>query len=292
MTGSTRLVSCEAFSAEHCLDLIDKYKVTKAFFLPMHLAAMNGSPDRFTKSIKSFKAIFSAGAKIPDETLKNFKELLSPSCRFIQGFACTEKGAIAIDFFGNVPGSCGTVAPNVEVKIIDDNGNSVGPNVDGEIVSRNFHPWKGYYNDEAATEEVYDFETDWYRTGDMGHFNENGDLFIVDRLKEIMKYKGFHISPSEIEFHITKMKGISEVCVVGIPDILTMNLPAALVIKEKESDITEEDILKHVSDSLSDYKHLRGGVFFVDEIPRTISGKLLRRKARVLAEELYKKCNN
>uniref|UniRef100_T1H3L9 AMP-dependent synthetase/ligase domain-containing protein n=1 Tax=Megaselia scalaris TaxID=36166 RepID=T1H3L9_MEGSC len=140
MTGATRLVSCEPFNAELCLELIDKYKATKATFLPMHLAAINASPARFTKSMKSLNIIFSSGAPLPCETLNNFKEILSPNCRIIQGFACTEKGAITMDLYGKADGSCGTVAPNVEVKIIDNNGHSLGPNENGEIVARNFHP--------------------------------------------------------------------------------------------------------------------------------------------------------
>lgn len=248
MTGSTRLVCCEPFNAELCLDLLEKYKATKAFFLPMNLAAINSSPSKLKKSIKSLKVVFSTGAIMHPETLKDFKELVDPKCRFIQGFACTEKGLITLNFFGKCDGSCGVVAPNVEIKIIDENGNCVGPNVDGEIVTRNFLPWKGYYEDEEATKEVYDQETDWYKTCDLGHFNENGDLFIVDRIKEIIKSKEYHVSPTEIELHISKMKGILEVCVVGIPDPLTNNLPAALVVKAIDSEVLENDILKHVSE--------------------------------------------
>uniref|UniRef100_T1H4P2 AMP-dependent synthetase/ligase domain-containing protein n=1 Tax=Megaselia scalaris TaxID=36166 RepID=T1H4P2_MEGSC len=107
--------------------------------------------------MKSLNIFFSSGAPLPCETLKNFKEILSPNCRIIQGFACTEKGGITMDLYGKVYGSCGTVAPNVEVKIIDDNGHSLGPNENGEIVARNFHPWKGYYNDEEITREKLNF---------------------------------------------------------------------------------------------------------------------------------------
>lgn len=287
-TGSTRLVTCESFNAELCLHLVDKYKVTKGFFVPRHLAAMNNSPDRKTKSLKSLTGIFSSGAKVPDETLNSFKELLNPRCLFVEGFACTEKGAVTINAFNRVSGSCGTLLPYVEAQIIDENGNPCGPNEDGEIVIRNFAPWAGYYNDEEATKEVYDKETDWYRTGDLGHFDDKHNLFIVDRIKEIMKSKGYHISPTEIEIHITKLPQVSEVCVVGIPDIHTVNIPAALIIKTVGSEISEENILKHVAEAMPHYKHLRGGVYFVDEIPRTISLKLLRRKARLVVEELHK----
>ncbi|KAL5277622.1 hypothetical protein ACFFRR_002697 [Megaselia abdita] len=288
MTGSTRLVTCESFNPELCLNLVDKYKVTKIFLLPMNLAAINNCPDKETKSLKSLTAILSAGAKIPDETLTSFKKLLNPKCLFIHGYACTEKGGIATSVFGKVAGSCGKLLPSAEVKIVDDNGNPLGPNEDGEIVTRNRIPWKGYYNDEEATKEVYDEKTDWYRTGDLGHFDDEGNLFIVDRIKEIMKSKGFHISPTEIEVHITKLPQVSEVCVVGIPDVNTVNLPAAMVIKAAGSEISEEEILKHVSENMHHFKHLTGGVYFVEQIPRTISGKLLRRKARVIVEELYK----
>lgn len=249
---------------------------------------MNNSPDRKTKSLQSIKVIFTSGAKIPDKAFDSFKDLLNPRCLFIEGFACTERGAITNNFFGRISGSCGKVLPYVEVQVIDDNRNPLGPNEDGVILTRNCIPWEGYYKDEEATKEVYDKETHWYNTGDLGHFDDNGNLFIVDRINAIMKSISHDISPTEIEMHITKLQGVSEVCVVGIPDILTFNIPAALVVRTVGSQICEEDILKHVSEAMPYYKHLRGGVYFVDELPITNSGKVLRRKARSIVEEIYK----
>uniref|UniRef100_T1GWV1 AMP-binding enzyme C-terminal domain-containing protein n=1 Tax=Megaselia scalaris TaxID=36166 RepID=T1GWV1_MEGSC len=185
------------------------------------------------------------------------------------------------------PDSSGILFPNMEVQIVDENDNKLGPNEDGEICVNNGCLWPGYHGDESATEEVYDAKEGWYHSGDKGHFDENGYLYIVDRLKEIMKCKGYHVSPTEIEGVILELQDVVDVCVCGIPDLINMNLPAAMVITTKGSSLKKDEIIKHVEGKLPHYKHLSGGVYFVDELPRTPSGKIMRRVARFDAEKFY-----
>ncbi|KAL5276831.1 hypothetical protein ACFFRR_002195 [Megaselia abdita] len=286
ITGATYLVISKPFTPEQALYLIDKYRVTKTMFPPRNIALVLESPDIQHKSIKSIKTLNCGGAKLPVEIRNRIKKYMSPTATIFFGYGTTEVGGIAFTLSEKFPESTGILIPNVEVKIVDENGNNLGIGEDGEICVANGHKWPGYFGDKAATDEVYEAET-WYHTGDLGHFDENGYLYIVDRIKEIMKSKGYHISPSEIEDVVLQLPDVADVCVCGIPDILSVNKPAAFVIKSVGSNITEQTIITHVSAKMPHYKHLTGGVYFVDELPRTPSGKILRRVVAKEAEKLY-----
>lgn len=126
------------------------------------------------------------------------------------------------------------------------------------------------------------------KTGDIGYIDEKGCIFIIDRKKEIMKHKGYQVNPSEIENIIESIEGVELVSVVGIPDPIATNLPAAVVVKRPEfEDLTEQFIIDYVAERLPECKHLHGGVHFVDEIPMTPSGKVQKRYVKVIALKEY-----
>lgn len=287
ISGATYLVISSPFTAQQALHLIDKYNVTKAIFPPKNIAAVLYSHDINRKNIKSIKALLSGGGSFPVHTRNRIKKYLSPSAVIAFGYATTEVGLISFSLSEKHPESSGVLAPNVQVKIVDDLGNNLGVGEDGEICVNNGLKWLGYFGDKKATDEVYESDT-WYHTGDLGRFDENGYLYIVDRIKEIIKSKNFHVFPSEIEKVIVQLSGIADVCVCGIPDELNVSLPAALVIKSDGSNITEEVIASHVASKMSYYKQLTGGVYFVEEIPRTPSGKHMRKAVTKEAERLYR----
>lgn len=291
ITGATNVVISKPFEAETAVDLINKYKVTKTMLPPRNIALILNASNLKENSLKSLKVVNCGGAKLPVEIRQRFKKFLSPNCILFFGYGCTEGGMIALNYTDRKLESTGTLGLNVQVKITDENGNALGEGEDGEICVKSDIKWNGYYGDQEATDEVYDAEIGWLRTGDLGHFDEDGYLFIVDRIKEIMKSKGYHISPSEIEELILEIPEVADACVVGIPDLLTVNLPAVLIVKALNKEITEDVIAKYVADRKPHYKHLTGGVYFVDSFPRTPSGKILRRKAREVAEQLYVQMN-
>ncbi|TMW40367.1 hypothetical protein DOY81_014553 [Sarcophaga bullata] len=118
--------------------------------------------------------------------------------------------------------------------------------------------------------------------------NTEGDLYIIDRKKDILKYNNYHFSPSEIEAVILELPDVVEVCVFGVPDIYYTFLPAAAIIKRSGSSLTGEEVSEHVKERMTHFKQLRGGVYFVNELPRTPSGKILRRKMAELCQSLNK----
>ncbi|KAL5293068.1 hypothetical protein ACFFRR_011690 [Megaselia abdita] len=289
--GATHLVISKPFDPETAVELISKYKVTNITLPPRNMALILKASNLKPDSLKSLQSISCYGAKLHIEIRKRFKTFLSPDCILLIGYACSEVNLIAFNHKEYKLDSSGTIVPNVQVKILNEAGEGLGEGEVGEICVKSDVKWNGYFGDQKATDEVYNSETGWYKTGDLGHFDDEGYLYIVDRSKEIFKSKGYHISPSEIEEVILENSEIADACVVGIPDVFTVNLPAALIIKALYKDICEEAIAKYVADRKPHYKHLTGGVFFVDSLPCTPSGKILRRKAREMAEKILAERN-
>lgn len=171
------------------------------------------------------------------------------------------------------------------MKVVDEDGNPLNQNEQGDLLIKTPCPFLGYYKDLEATENSV--ESGWLKTGDVGYFNNEGHLFLVDRKKDLIRYNYSHIYPTELEQLIQTLDGVLEVCVVPIKSLEYYEFPAAVVVKIKDSDLKEQDVLDIVAKNLSDYKKLRGGVFFVDQIPRTKTDKALRRIVTETANILY-----
>lgn len=146
---------------------------------------------------------------------------------------------------------------------------------------------QGYYNNPQATKDALDDEG-FVKTGDIGFVDKHGYLYVIDRKKEIFKYKGHQINPSELENVIQKIDGVEFVAVVGIPNDATYNLIAAVITKKPGFEsLSEQQIFDFVAENLPEYKHLHGGVYFVDELPMTISGKFLKREIKNIAVKRF-----
>lgn len=147
---------------------------------------------------------------------------------------------------------------------------------------------QGYFNNPEATKNATD-EEGFLKTGDVGLVDEDGCIFLIDKKKEIMKYKGYQVSTEEIESIIQSIEGVEMVSVVGIPDSICTNLPAAVVVKRPEfDDLTEQFIVDFVAEKLPEYNQLHGGVYFVDELPMTPNGKVQKRFVKVIAIREYR----
>ena len=137
---------------------------------------------------------------------------------------------------------------------------------------------KGYWKNPEATKACYD-DKGYFKTGDIGYLNEEGLLFITDRIKELIKVKAFQVPPAELEEVLMTHPLISDCAVIGIPDEVNGEVPKAFVVRSSKK-LTENDVIKFIAERLSYYKHLKGGVEFVQEIPRTGAGKIMRRYLR------------
>ncbi|CAN4100151.1 unnamed protein product [Withania somnifera] len=187
--------------------------------------------------------------------------------------------AFAKEPFEIKSGACGTVVRNAEMKIVDpDTGNSLPTNQSGEICIRGDQIMKGYLNDPKATEGTIDQEG-WLHTGDIGYIDNNDELFIVDRLKELIKYKGFQVAPAELEALLLNHPNISDAAVVPMKDEQAGEVPVAFVVRSNGSTITEDEVKEFISKQVIFYKRIKR-VFFVDAVPKSPSGKILRKDLR------------
>lgn len=137
---------------------------------------------------------------------------------------------------------------------------------------------KGYIGDIAATQTI--IKDGWLHTGDVGYFDYNFEFFIVDRIKELIKYKGYQVPPAELEGLLLTCSKIKDVAVIGIPEENSGEIPVAFVVKQSKVDLSSEEVCKFVAERASPAKWLRGGVIFIDEIPKNANGKILRRVLR------------
>ncbi|XP_058443734.1 uncharacterized protein LOC131425681 [Malaya genurostris] len=277
-SGSTRLITTKPFTARMMIALMEQYRVNMIFFPPSHALAILNEPTVGMADFSSLRLVMCGGGPVSANLKRSFEMYLSKG-QFVVAYGMSEVGGLAaISDVAYKDGSVGVLSNQVKAKILDDDGNLVDIGEKGELLIKKSFVFMEYFGNSEATEEMIDSDL-WLHTGDIAYFDEDGLLFIIDRKKDIIKYAGYQISPSEIEDVILQVPGVNSVCVVGIP-VEGNDLPAALVVKFTGSEITENDIVDAVASTMNDIKHLRGGVYFVSELPMTPSGKPLRRKCR------------
>ena len=178
-------------------------------------------------------------------------------------------------------GSVGPSVPNTENMVVDvDTGIPLGINLRGEIWTRGPQVMKGYLNNPTSTMNTID-SNGWLHTGDIGYADENGNFFIVDRLKELIKYKAYQVAPAELEALLLSHKDVADAAVIPVPDEEAGEIPKAFVVKKAGAGITESELMSWVSEHVSPQKKIRQ-LEFTDVIPKSLSGKILR---RVLVEK-------
>ncbi|KAK7942641.1 4-coumarate-CoA ligase 2a [Apiospora aurea] len=175
-------------------------------------------------------------------------------------------------------GSIGSILPTIQLRLVDEDFQDVEPGQEGELVIKGPVVTRGYYRNPSATRDA--FRDGWFCSGDIGVMR-NGKFYVVDR----KKYKGLQVAPAEIEGLLVEHPLIKEAAVIGLPDPSAGDLPCAFVVPEESGSLTATDVKKFVADRMAPHNQLRGGVFFVDEIPKNAIGKLLRRELRERAKK-------
>lgn len=194
----------------------------------------------------------------------------------------TTLGVITQSKHETKPGSVGVLCPGVYCKVIDpDTGKILGKFQAGELCFKGQVIMKGYTGDKKSTEQTIDKEG-WLHTGDVGYYDEDHYFFIVDRLKELIKYKAFQVAPAELEAILLSNEKVKDAAVIGLPDEVSGELPLAFVVKQDGVELTEKEVQEFVAAKVSHSKKLRGGVRFIDEIPKNLSGKILRRELKAM----------
>ncbi|XP_041350778.1 4-coumarate--CoA ligase 5-like [Gigantopelta aegis] len=281
--GST-LITLPRFDPEMFINSIYKSKVSVLHIVPPIILFLLKFPSITKEQLKSVRYIISGAAPLGEALTKEFTEKFD--IPIYQGYGLTESSpVICADSPPGIPGTIGHCISNTEAKIkCVDTGKTLGVGEFGEFCARGPQMMKGYLNDPEATSKMLD-KDGWLQTGDLGYYNENGTVVIEDRLKELIKYKGYQVPPAELENLLLTHPAVQDCAVIGIPDVEAGELPRAYVVLKEDTKLHEIDVIQFVQDHVSPYKRLRGGVEFVDEIPKSVSGKILRRvlKAQILS---------
>lgn len=273
--GAT-VVTLPRFDLEQCLDTLQRYRITFANVVPPIVLALAKHPLVDKYDLGRLHTIFSGAAPLGESVAMAASARLG--CRVIQGYGLTETspvthatrvGAERLRVAG-----IGPPIPNTEAKIVDvATGAELGPNQEGEVCVRGPQVMKGYLNRPEATAAMIDPDG-WLHTGDVGYADDEGCFFVVDRVKELIKYKGLQIAPAELEAVLLAHPAIADAAVIPLPHEEAGEVPKAYVVMKGQA--TPDEIMAFVAERVAPYKKIRC-LEVIDQIPKSPSGKILRR---------------
>jgi acyl-CoA synthetase (AMP-forming)/AMP-acid ligase II len=273
--GAT-LVTMPRFDLEQFLTVMQDRQVTRAFLVPPIVLALAKQPlvERF--DLSALRLIVSGAAPLSADLEEACAKRLG--CVIQQGYGLTEASPVLTAHSGEEArirhGSVGQLLPATEAKVVDvASGEELVRNQTGELCFRGPQVMPGYLNRPDETAEMLD-DDGWLHTGDIGYVDDDGYVYIVDRVKELIKYKGMQVAPAELEAVLVSHPAISDAAVVRIPDEEAGEVPKAFVVTD--ADLSAQEVMDFVAARVAPYKKVRA-VEFVDEIPKALSGKILRR---------------
>lgn len=276
--GAT-LVTLPRFDLEQFLETLQRYRVTLAHLVPPIILALAKHPAVERYDLSSLRLVCSGAAPLDEALARTCADRIG--CTLSQGYGMTETSPVThYNLTATPPGSVGPCIPNTESRVVDPaTGEDAGPGESGEILVRGPQIMKGYLNNPQAT--AYTIDPDgWLHTGDLGYADEHGSFYIVDRLKELIKYKGFQVAPAELEGILLSHPMVADAAVIGSPDAEAGQVPKAFVVLDEsgpyEEKVLLEDLLGYVAERVAPTKKIRR-IEVVDQIPKSASGKILRR---------------
>jgi acyl-CoA synthetase (AMP-forming)/AMP-acid ligase II len=275
-SGAT-IVTMPRFELEAFLRVLQDHRVSRAYIAPPIVVALAKHPmvDQF--DLSSVTTVFSGAAPLDEALAAACGRRLN--CKVNQGYGMTEASPVTHAVRDNVDwkkvGSIGPVLAGTECQVVDiTTGEALGPGADGEIWIRGPQVMKGYLNNRTATDQILDRDG-WLHTGDIGHADQEGDFYIVDRLKELIKYKGYQVPPAELEAILLTHPAVADAAVIPSPNEEAGEVPKAFVVLKGQ--VTPEALMQYVAERVAPHKKIRL-VETIDEIPKSASGKILRRK--------------
>ena len=268
------------FDASAVVDELERARVTTVWLAPAMVNAIMALPDIDARDLSSVRVIINGGEKMPIPLIERIQRTF-PSAWFADAYGLTEtvSGDTFLDRDSIVSklGSVGRPCLHLELDVWDDDGRSVDPGERGEIVLRGPKVFKGYWKDPEATAKA--FAGGWFHTGDVGVRDEDGYLFIVDRLKDMIVSGGENIAGSEVERVLYEHEAVLEAAVVARPDERWGEVPVAFVALREGARVTADELLEHCHGQLARFK-VPKAVTFIDALPRNPSGKVLERELR------------
>jgi len=273
-----RLVTMPKFEFEDFLTTLEKYEVTAAYLVPPIMLGLAKHPAVDNHDLSKLKWVLSGAAPLGGDMAEAVSKRLN--LVVTQGYGLTETSPVT-HAGPDTPNwinsaSAGMVVPNTEVKVVDlESGKALGVGEQGEIWMRGPQVMKGYLGKPEETAACIDAEG-FFHSGDIGYADEDGYFYVVDRLKELIKYKGFQVPPAELEALLLTHPDVMDVAVIPSPDEEAGEVPKAFIVRKPNTSPTAEDLMAFVEQKVSPQKKVRR-VEFTDQIPKSPSGKILRR---------------
>jgi acyl-CoA synthetase (AMP-forming)/AMP-acid ligase II len=273
--GAT-VVTIPRFDLAEFLRVIQDYRITRAWVVPPIVLALAKHPLVDEYDLSSLEYVNSGAAPLSAELEVACGERLG--CRMQQGYGLTETSPTTHwvnDYLaGQMPGAIGPLVPNTECRIVNvATDEEVALGEAGELLIRGPQVMKGYLGKPEVTARTIDSDG-WLHTGDVARLDESGELRIVDRMKELIKYKGYQVAPAELEALLLTHPAIADAAVIPLPDEEAGEVPKAFVVAD--ASVTPEDVMQFVAERVAPYKKVRA-VEIIDEIPKSPAGKILRR---------------
>ena len=273
-TGAALVIE-QRFDPARTVDLISRYGVTRLPLAPTALNALVTRPD-LREELRPVKAVLTGASTLDRGLADRFEQA---SGLFVhQGYGLTEASPGVTTTLGAAepkPGSVGRPLPGVEVRIADEQGEDVENDDAGEIVIRGGNLFSGYWPDGAGGPDP----DGWYRTGDVGFLDTDGDLFLVDRLRELIIVSGFNVYPSEVEEVLVGAPGVLEVAVIGVPSEETGEAVKAFVVPQPEARVDVEEVRSYAEGRLARFKS-PVEIEVVDQLPHSVTGKVAKGRLR------------
>ena len=275
-----RVVTMPRFDMVRALELVQEQRITRFFAVPPMVLGLAKHPAVDDFDLSSIKQIFSGAAPLGADLAAAAAARVG--CEVVQGYGMTELSPVShCTPEGQFrPGTSGVTISNTEIRVVDpDSGDDLDVGGRGELLVRGPQVMKGYLNNPEATAETLDADG-WLHTGDVAIVDEENHVSIVDRIKELIKYKGFQVPPAELEAVLITHPAVADAAVIGIPDTEAGELPKAFIaLAPGAGELTLEDLQAHVAEHLATYKQVRA-MQVLEAIPKSASGKILRRELR------------
>ncbi|EFN75708.1 4-coumarate--CoA ligase 1, partial [Harpegnathos saltator] len=277
-----KLVCVPQFTVNEFIRILEQYRPTQLHVVPSIVQMLINNEQITPRHTETIKSVLSGAAPIRSESIAMFQKRTNNSIIFCQGYGMTETSpAISLNN-GTAPlASSGYVLPNTQLRVVgynDDNRDkNLGPNDIGHIYVRGPQLMKGYFKNPESTAESMD--GDWYKTGDLGYYTEEGVIYVQGRCKEMIKVKGFQVAPAELEEVIRIYNKIQDVAVIGVPHDKFGEIPKAFVVPKPGMKIDEDELKKFVAEHVAKFKQL-GYVQIVESIPKSAVGKILRNELK------------
>jgi len=293
--GGRTLVIERQFNPKEWMELVEAEKVNRAMMVPTMLKQLMDHPDFGKHDLSSLKVITYGAAPMPLEVIKKAVEVF-PGVSFINAFGQTETASTIttlgpedhiIRGTGDEKGeekklkrlsSIGKPMSDVEMKIVDEDGNELPPGEVGEIVARGPRVMTGYWKDKEKTQQTID-KDGWVHTGDMGYVDEDGYFFLAGRATDMIIRGGENISPEEVEAVLQSNPKLDEVAVIGVPHEEWGEVPMAILVLKQGEKATPDEIMEYCRERIASFKRPRS-VVFVSELPRNPMGKVVKRELR------------